>query len=340
MNTKTAEKIEMQVEEATSKGEIVHIAPPRLPYHNLVEERFGVDKSGWRVLVDATFPNAKTVDAIIMALSYCKARNLDVFKRPVHIVPMWSSAAGRMIESCWPGINELRTTAFRTGQYAGMEQPEFGPLVEKTFKGQASRGAQKNTTREANLKFPEWCRITIIRTLAGKERKFVGPTVYWTEAYAKWADTDVPNDMWAHRAVGQLEKCAEAAALRRAFPEEIGNELTAEEMEGQRISDPGANARDVTPKDEAPPDPSVPAMETPVDEAAQWLRDLEGAFGGCEDVSTLSEKQIAIMLPMKGKVSDNYWSEAEAILQEHIVRLTGEHPENDEQASGTVLDAG
>src|SRR5256885_16005138 len=52
-------------------------------------------------------------------------------------------------------------------------------------------------------------------------------------AYAKWADTDVPNEMWSNRPVGQLEKCAEAGALRRAFPEEIGNALTAEEMEGQ-----------------------------------------------------------------------------------------------------------
>ena len=43
----------------------------------------------------------------------------------------------------------------------------------------------------------------------------------------------MPNHVWERRPDGQLEKCAEAAALRRAFPEELGNEYTAEEMEGQ-----------------------------------------------------------------------------------------------------------
>jgi phage recombination protein Bet len=339
---KIQEKTEPIAEVAVNKGEIVHIAPPRLPYHDLVQERFGIDKAGWRVLVDATFPSAKTVDAIIMALSYCKARNLDPFKRPVYVVPMWSSSAGRMIETVWPSISELRTTAFRTGQYAGMEAPEFGPMIEREFSGTVGRGPDKGKIIKATIKFPEWCRVTVIRTLHGKERKFVGPTVYWLETYAKRGDTEVPNEIWCRRVVGQLEKCAEAGGLRRAFPEELGNELTAEEMEGQRWEAPGDVAKDVTPKtqDEAPPDPAVPSTETPIDEAAQWLRDLEGAFGGCEDMSTLAEKQHELMMPMREKVSPSFWSEAEGILQEHIVRITGEAPESDEQATGTIIDAG
>ena len=120
---------------ALSKGQLVALKPPRLPYHEAVEERFGIDRAGWKALVEAIYPNAETADAIVMALSYCRARNLDPFKRPVHIVPMWSSVAGKMIETVWPGISELRTTAFRTGQYAGMPAPEFGPTIERTFKG-------------------------------------------------------------------------------------------------------------------------------------------------------------------------------------------------------------
>ena len=345
MKTKTKNiEITETMAPAETKSEIVHISPPRLPYHDLVKERFGIDKAEWRVLVDATFPNAKTVDAVIMALSYCKARKLDPFKRPVHIVSMWSSAAGRMIESVWPSIAELRTTAFRTQQYCGMEKPEFGPMIDRKFVGTIGRGPDKGKVIEANLSFPEWCRITILRTLGAKERTFVGPSVYWMESYARQGDTDVPNSMWCKRPVGQLEKCAEAAALRRAFPEEIGNELSAEEMEGQRFEHPSDAARDVTPKtqDDAPPDPaqSSPTTATSVADTTQWLRDLDGAFSGCEDASSLAEVQHSLMMPQKIKVPESAWSEAQAILQQHIVRISGEPPENDDAAVGTILDAG
>jgi phage recombination protein Bet len=238
-STQTAE-ITAAAKPTVNKAQLVALKPPRLPYHDAVQDRFGIDRAGWKALVEAIYPNAETTDAIVMALSYCRARNLDPFKRPVHIVPMWSSAAGKMIETVWPGISELRTTAFRTGQYAGMSEPEFGPTLEMTFVGRASRGKHKGQERSLTLKVPEWCRVTITRELNGKERTFVGPKVYWYEAYARWGDTNVPNEMWANRPAGQLEKCAEAGALRRAFPEEIGNDLTAEEMAGQRLIDDAA----------------------------------------------------------------------------------------------------
>jgi hypothetical protein len=59
--------------------------------------------------------------------------------------------------------------------------------------------------------------------------------VKWLESYATIGSTDLPNDMWQSRPEGQIEKCAEAAALRKSFPEELGNQLTAEEMEGRRV---------------------------------------------------------------------------------------------------------
>jgi hypothetical protein len=59
--------------------------------------------------------------------------------------------------------------------------------------------------------------------------------VYWVETYAtiKRGD-DTPNEMWETRPRGQLEKCAEAAALRAAFPEEVGGDYIPEEVRHDR----------------------------------------------------------------------------------------------------------
>lgn len=213
---------------------VVQFQAPRLPFHPVVEERFGIDKSGWKVLVEAVFPAAASPDSIVMALAYCRARNLDIFKKPVQIVPIYDSKRGGMVDTVWPGIAELRTTAMRTGSFAGFEDTEYGPMVEEDLGG-------------ATIRYPEWAQCTVYRLVAGQKVAFVGPKTFWIETYAtKKRDTKAPNAMWAKRPRGQLEKCAEAAALRRAFPEEIGNEYAAEEVEGQAFG-----VRDVTQR-EAP----------------------------------------------------------------------------------------
>ena len=59
----------------------------------------GVSSGDWSVLVDAIYPNARSAESVVLALSYCRARKLDPMKRPVHIVPMWNSQAGRYVET-------------------------------------------------------------------------------------------------------------------------------------------------------------------------------------------------------------------------------------------------
>lgn len=237
VQTQTADRTEVMSEktaETVKDMAIFHAA--RLPYHRAIEERFGIDKGQWKVLAEAIFPAAKSIDAIVMALTYCKSRNLDVFKRPVHIVPMWDSARGAMVETVWPGISELRTTASRTKGYAGCDEAQFGPAITMDFTG---RIKEKGDWKDAKItvEFPEWCRITLYRVVGNERCKFVGPKVSWLESYATQGASELPNKMWQERPEGQLEKCAEAAALRRAFPEEIGNELTAEEMIGRNVHD-------------------------------------------------------------------------------------------------------
>lgn len=205
---------------ARDKSQTLALREPRLPYHPLIEQRFGVDKASWKALVEAIFPNATTVESVILALSYCRARKLDPFKRNVHIVPIWNKDLKAMVDTIWPGIGELRTTAFRTGEYAGLGKTVCGPDITKLW-------------GDLSVTFPEWAQVTVFRMVRGQRVEFCGPQVYWLETYASNRDGS-PNQMWADRPRGQLAKCAEAAALRAAFPEECGGDYIPEEVQHGR----------------------------------------------------------------------------------------------------------
>lgn len=191
---------------------------------------FGLDEAMWNVLCSSMFPGAKP-ESIIMAVEYAKARNLDIMKKPCHIVPM-SVKDAKTGQSQWrdvimPSITEIRITASRTGEYAGQDAPVFGDMVEMQF-------GQKRITA------PEFCTVTVYRIVHGEKVAF-SHTEYFEEACATTKDGS-PNSMWTKRKRGQLSKCAEAGALRKAFPEEIGNEYTKEEMEGKVIDVGGSVA--------------------------------------------------------------------------------------------------
>lgn len=243
---------------------IVQIQPSRMPIPAAVAREFEVGPTEWRVLVDQIFPSAKSVEAVMMALSYCRRRNLDIFKKPVHIVPMWSSAKGQMVETVWPGIAEIRTTASRTGEYAGIDAVEFGPMVERTFTGQVGKRGQEETVSK-KVRFPEWASVVVYRIVGGAKCAYHAK-VYWEETFATVGKSDLPNDMWAKRPRGQLDKCVEAAALRKAFPEELGNTYAAEEMEGRTIDHDIAERRDTPPKPPAPPVPPTNVVDVDAEE--------------------------------------------------------------------------
>ena len=243
---------------------------PRFPVPVKSElERLGVDEAKWRVLAEMTFPSARTPEALVMVLEYCRARGLDPLKRPVHIVPMWNVALGREVETVWPGINEVQTTAARTGLWAGMDSPRFGPELSRSFRGRR-RSGEGWEDAELTLTFPSWCEVTVYRLVNGARCAFSEP-VFWLEAYSRsgGARSELPNDMWVRRPRGQLLKCAKAASLRAAFPEEA--DYTAEEMEGKIIdavggrvpeeaSEPGASSgADPSATEDEEPEPPLPA---------------------------------------------------------------------------------
>jgi phage recombination protein Bet len=223
----------------------------RLPLAPAIAKEYEITAPQWRLLVDQVFPGAKTPEAVMLALAYCRERHLDIYKRPVHIVPMWSASAGRMIETVWPGIAEVRTTAMRTHDYAGIDEVVFGPNLTQKFSGKVKgKDGWHEITKEVT--FPEWASVTVYRLDRQARPCAYRAKIFWLETYATIGQSDVPNDMWESRAYGQLDKCVEAAALRKAFPEELGNTYSAEEMEGKTI--------DITPTPDRPEPTKIPSV--------------------------------------------------------------------------------
>lgn len=208
------------------------------------------------VLQSSLYPGAAP-NSIKLVIGYCKAANLDPMQKPVHIVPMWDKNAKAMRDVIMPGVGLYRTQAARSRELVGIGEPEFGPNVEYKLGG-------------TTYTVPEWCRVVVKRVVANGVIGEFAAVEYWIENYATAGkDSDAPNAMWKKRTRGQLAKCAEAQALRKAFPEMVGSAPTADEMEGKTLD---AAEIDITPvKTESHADTDAmiaEAQKTTTDEAA------------------------------------------------------------------------
>ena len=145
------------------------------------------------VLQTSLYPGA-AIGSVKMVLGYCKAAGLDPMQKPVHIVPMWDKNTKSMRDVVMPGIGLYRTQAARSGQYAGVTDPEFGPDVTETIGG-------------VEITFPAWCKVTVKRLLGNQVVEFAARE-FWKENYATAGkDSAAPNAMWKKRPYGQIAKC-------------------------------------------------------------------------------------------------------------------------------------
>jgi phage recombination protein Bet len=185
--------------------------------------RRGISDAQWRTLSKNLFPGANP-NSVLMVWDYCLARRLDPLKKPCHIVPMEvkdvASGKYEWRDVVMPGIYEYRTTAQRTGEYLGHSKPEYGEPLPC-----------------AGVTAPEWCDLTAYRWNGAAGQRVEFPVrVFFREVVATKRGGDA-NARWSKAPIQMLTKCAEAAALREAFPDELGGEQTAEEMDGQRAID-------------------------------------------------------------------------------------------------------
>jgi phage recombination protein Bet len=143
-------------------------------------------------------------------------------KKPCHIVPMRVKVGDNWEwrDVIMPGIYEYRTTAQKTGEYMGHSRPEYGDVID--FEGVAA---------------PESCSITVYRWNSASQTKAEYPVTVWFSEVVALKRDGKPNERWSKAPRQMLTKCTEAAALREAFPDELGGEMTYEEMVGQPAID-------------------------------------------------------------------------------------------------------
>lgn len=238
------------------------------------------------VLSTSLYPGAN-VNSIKMVLGYCKASGLDPMQKPVHIVPMWDSKSGSMRDVVMPGIGLYRTQAARTG-CAGVTEPEFGPDIIDRIGG-------------ADITYPAWCKVTVKRRLTTGEVVDFTAKELWKENYAVRGGKEksiAPNAMWMKRPYGQIAKCAEAQALRKAFPE-IGSEPTADEMAGKTLNEYAGETIDNS-TGEIVTKPAAPALPPYSDEA--FAKNLP-AWRALIESGKKTAEQIIAMVASKAELS-------------------------------------
>lgn len=192
-------------------------------------------------LIRNTFAKGATEDEFRLFIEVAKRKGLDILSRQIHLVKRWDKKTGREVCEIQTGIDGYRLMAERTGRYEGQSGPFWcgpdGQWVDVWLANEPPRAAKIGVWR-TNCREPFWAVALYSEYCQTYQDKATGQLR--------------PNPMWAKMPAAQLAKCAEALALRKAFPSEMSGIYTSEEMAQ------ASNVIDVTPSSPAPSAPTEP----------------------------------------------------------------------------------
>lgn len=137
-----------------------------------------------------------TPDELSLFLEVCKLTGLNPFMRQIYAI----KRGGQM--TIQTGIDGYRLVAARTGQLAGIDDPTYDTETEQ---------------------HPNRATVTVWRFVNGHRVPFT--------ATARWTEYSQQGGLWGKMPYLMLGKCAEALALRKAFPAELSGVYTGEEMQ-------------------------------------------------------------------------------------------------------------
>lgn len=208
-------------------------------------------------LLKRTIAKGATDDELQLFAQTCNRLRLDPFARQIFLVKRWDSQAKREVAQSQVSIDGFRLTAQRSGEYRGQMAPQWCGPDGKWVDVWLSRD------------LPVAARVGVYR--AG----FVEPLVRVAafESYAQYKKDGGLTHMWQKMPDLMLAKCAEALALRAAFPAELAGVYAPEEMgaDVEAIAEVVHEVRSAPQQLEAPKAPTTLAGCNTIDEAMTFI---------------------------------------------------------------------